>query len=67
MEITQGLGTSIAELRIVINEYKHQLRRINVRDPENYPIVINIINSSGEEDEWRIDTGKRGKKESKEI
>lgn len=65
MVILQGLETSITELKTVINEYKVQLKRMNIREIDSYPIIINIYNDNGQEDGWRIDT-KKSKKSKEE-
>lgn len=51
-----GLQTTIKELRKVSNEYKDQLKRMKIKNIENYPIIINIINKTNKEDEWTIES-----------
>jgi len=50
-----GLKTTIKQLKKIINEYKQQLRRMNIKGIENYPIIIDIKNETGKEDDWEIE------------
>ena len=52
---THGLQTSIKELKNISNEYKNQLKRMKVKDIDDYPIIINIVNDTNEKDEWKIE------------
>ena len=63
MVILQGIKTNISELKLIILEHKEQLRRMKILDIDNYPIIVNIKNGTGEEDDWEfdsIDTNEQG-------
>ena len=49
------LKTSIGELKLIVLEYRDQLKRMKVIDMDTYPIMINIKNDSGEIDDWEFD------------
>lgn len=51
-----GLQTTIKELRNISNEYRDQLKRMKIKNVENYPIIINMSNETNEKDEWKIET-----------
>jgi len=59
--MVNGLQTNINQLRFLINEYKEQLKRMRISDVENYPIIINIVNDTGSEDEWEFDIDEKVK------
>jgi hypothetical protein len=49
-----GLRTNIAELKRIIIDYKVQLRRMKINDINEYPLIINISNNSGEVDAFEF-------------
>ena len=53
----QVLKTTIGELKNIIIEYREQLRRMRINDPDNYPIMLNMRNDSGEIDDWVLIDG----------
>jgi hypothetical protein len=55
-----GIKTNINELKCLILEYREQLKRMKVTDIENYPLILNIKNESGIEDDWSFDLDGNG-------
>jgi hypothetical protein len=55
MVILNGVKTNISELKLIILEHKEQLRRMKILDIDNYPIIVNIKNDTGIEDDWEFD------------
>ena len=53
--VINGIKTNIMELKILIVEYREQLKRMKVSDVDNYPLIINIKNDTGDEDDWGFD------------
>lgn len=53
--LIHSLKTTIAELKILINDAKCQLKRLRVSNTDDYPITINIRNESHLIDDWRFD------------
>ena len=49
-----GLQTNLAQLKLLVEEYKEQLRRMKVDNVDTYPIMLNIKNETGIEDEWEF-------------
>lgn len=47
------LKTDIKELKLLINEYKNQLRRMKVVNADTYPIIVNV-EFDDEYNEWKI-------------
>lgn len=47
------LKTDIKELKLIINEYKNQLRRMKIDNIDNYPIIVNV-EFDDEYNEWKI-------------
>jgi hypothetical protein len=56
MVIVQGIRTTVGELKLIIYQYKEQLRRMKIVNSDEYPIIINIVNKNGDEDGWQFDT-----------
>ena len=57
MVIVNGVKTNISELKLLIYEYKEQLRRMKIVEPDSYPIILNIIGNE-DDDEWQFDVDK---------
>lgn len=53
--MVNGLKTNILQLKLLIVEYREQLKRIKVTDIDNYPIILDIKNESGDIDDWSFD------------
>jgi len=45
-----GLKTNISQLKKILLDYRNQLRRMKIDNIEEYPIIININNDTGEVD-----------------
>ena len=48
-----GLKTNVKELKLLLSEYKNQLRRMKVSNVDTYPIIINVTYDE-DYNEWRI-------------
>ena len=53
--MVNGLKTNILQLKLLIVEYREQLKRMKVTDIDNYPIILNIKNDTGDVDDWSFD------------
>ena len=50
-----GVKTNLKELKVLLNEYKEQLKRMKISDSDNYPIILNLLPDDEDDEFLRFD------------